>query len=163
MLARRESPRLVLGECPLVAASQFQPYAAILFVIAVAVALAGSILILGHLIGGRRLLSIGADPRGPTKHGTYESGVPTVTDARRQFNVRFYIVAMVFLLFDVEVVFLWPWAPLFYHSATDASASVTMGDMVIGKGFLLAEMAVFMVILLVGYVYAWRKGVFHWD
>ena len=145
----------------LVAATEFQAYAAILFVIAVAVAFAGSVLILTHLIGGKRLF--GRDAQGPTKHGTYESGVPLVTDARRHFNVRFYIVAMVFLLFDVEVVFLWPWAPVFYKSATSATESVAMGGVVIGKGFLLAEMAVFLVILLIGYVYAWRKGVFQWD
>ena len=147
----------------MVATVQYQPYAAILFVIAVAVALAGSILILGHLIGGRRLLSIGADPKGPIKQGTYESGVPTVTSARRQFNVRFYIVAMVFLLFDVEVVFLWPWAPVFYGGAMNETGTIAWGGMEISKGFLLAEMAVFLVVLLVGYVYAWRKGVFRWD
>lgn len=145
----------------MVAATSFQSYAAILFVIAVAVAMAGSILILTHLIGGRRL--IGRDIQGPTKHGTYESGVPTITDARRQFNVRFYIVAMVFLLFDVEVVFLWPWAPVFFDSATSETSTIVMGGMEISKAFLLAEMAVFLVILLVGYVYAWRKGVFRWD
>ncbi len=135
--------------------SELQPYAAIVFVIAVAVAIAGSILILGHLIGTKR--------RGPTKHGTYESGVPTVGDARRQFNVRFYVVAMIFLLFDVEVLFLWPWVPVFYRGATSASATVTMGGVTLPKGFLLVEMAVFLVILLVGYIYAWRRGVFRWD
>ncbi|MCP4593460.1 MAG: NADH-quinone oxidoreductase subunit A [bacterium] len=132
-----------------------------LFVIAVAVAAAGSILILTHLVGGRRLF--GRDPSGPVKQGTYESGVPTITDARRQFSVRFYMVAMLFLLFDVEIVFLWPWAPVFYQSATGASSTVVVGNLVIGKEFLLAEMVVFLAILLVGYVYAWRKGVFRWD
>ena len=136
-------------------ASQLQPYVAILFVIAVAVAIAGSILILGHLIGPKR--------KGPTKGGTYESGVPTVGDARRQFNVRFYVVALLFLLFDVEVLFLWPWVPVFYHSAMDERASLKMGDWTVSKDFLLAGMGVFLVILLVGYVYEWRKGVFRWD
>ena len=145
----------------MVAAAQFESYAAILVVIAVAVAMAGSILILTHLIGGRRLFRGGF--KGPVKHGTYESGVPTITDARRQFNVRFYIVAMVFLLFDVEVVFLWPWAPVFHRSATDETIRLAWGGMPITTGFLLAEMGAFLVILLVGYVYAWRKGVFRWD
>lgn len=159
MAVLSRSPR----ESALVAATDFQPYAAILFVIAAAAALTGTILILGHLVGGRRLFGFGGDPRGGTKQGTYESGVPTVSDARRQFNVRFYVVAMIFLLFDVEVVFLWPWAPVFYASATHESGVVTMGGVVLGKGFLLAEMALFLLILLVGYVYAWRKGVFEWD
>jgi hypothetical protein len=57
---------------------------------------------------------------GDIKQGVYESGMPAVTDARRRFNVRFYIVAMLFLLFDVEVVILWPWALAYYESATGA-------------------------------------------
>ncbi len=145
----------------MVATTQFQPYVAILFVIAVAVALAGIILILSHLIGGRRLIRGGL--KGPTKHGTYESGVPTIGDARRQFNVRFYMVAILFLLFDVEVLFLWPWTPVFYKSATSATSTVAMGGVEASKGFLLAAMGVFLAILLVGYLYEWRKGIFKWD
>jgi NADH:ubiquinone oxidoreductase subunit 3 (subunit A) len=143
------------------ATNDFQPYAAILFVIAVAVALAGSILIASHLIGGRRLIRGGL--KGPVKHSAYESGVPLVTDARRQFNVRFYVVAMIFLLFDVEVVFLWPWAPVFHRRAMDESIALAWGGLDITKGFLAAEVALFLLILLVGYVYAWRKGVFRWN
>ena len=137
------------------AEGSFQSYAAILFVIGVAVAMALAILILTHLIGVKR--------HGPVKDEIYESGMPPVTDARRRFNVRFYVVAMVFLLFDVEVVFLWPWAPVFHASATAHGGSVWWGGLEIGKGFLLAEMTVFLAVLLVGYVYAWRKGVFRWE
>jgi NADH-quinone oxidoreductase subunit A len=132
-----------------------QPYAAVLVVIGFAVFVAGAILALSHLIGPKR--------RGPAKHAPYESGVPPVTDARRRFHVRFYIVAALFLLFDVEVVFLWPWAPVFYRAAVKGEAIELSNGVALGKGFLLAEMAVFMAILLVGYAYAWRKGVFRWD
>ncbi|MCP4251585.1 MAG: NADH-quinone oxidoreductase subunit A [bacterium] len=128
------------------------PYASILLLITVATGAALAILIITHFIGPSR--------KGPVKDATYESGVPLVGDARRRFNIRFYIVAMLFLLFDVEVVFLWPWAPVFYKAAVGGE---TIGTLGVGKGFLLAEMAVFFGILLVGYVYAWRKGVFRWD
>ncbi len=129
-------------------------YAAILAVIILATLIAGSMLALAHLIGPKRA--------GRVKDATYESGVPVVGDARRRFNVRFYIVAMLFLLFDVEVVFLWPWAPVYFGAAVRGE-TVSAGAWSVGKGFLLAEMVVFLLILLVGYVYAWRKGVFRWD
>lgn len=127
-------------------------YGAILILIGAAIVMAIAILAVSHLIGTYR--------SGPTKDAPYESGMPVIGDARRRFNVRFYMVAMLFLLFDVEVVFLWPWAPVFYEAAVGGK---TIGPMQVGKGFLLAEIAVFFAILLVGYVYAWRKGVFRWD
>jgi len=130
-----------------------QPYAAILVVFGVAVAMAGLILLLTHLVGPRR--------SGAVKQGVYESGMPPVADARRRFNVRFYIVAMLFLLFDVEVVILWPWALAYYEAATASSAAVSAE--LAGKGFLLAGAGIFLFLLLVGYVYEWRKGVFQWD
>ncbi|MHC4065960.1 MAG: NADH-quinone oxidoreductase subunit A [Planctomycetota bacterium] len=136
---------------PLVLAS-LEPYGAILLLIAVAATFVLAILVITHLVGPSR--------KGEVKDETYESGMPLITDARRRFNLRFYIVAMLFLLFDVEVVFLWPWAPVFYDAAVGGE---TTGPFGAGKGFLLAEMAVFFAILLVGYVYAWRKGVFRWN
>ena len=128
------------------------PYGPILVLIGVATAASAAILVLTHLVGKSRT--------GEVKDSPYESGMPVVGDARRRFNVRFYLVAMLFLLFDVEIVFLWPWAPVFHQAAAEGS---TVGAMGVGKGFLLAEMAVFFVILLVGYAYAWRRGVFRWD
>ncbi len=128
------------------------PYGAILLLIIVATAMSLAIVVLSHFFG-RHI-------RGPVKDSPYESGMPLIGDARRRFNVRFYLVAMLFLLFDVEVVLLWPWAPVFYEAATTGQAVGAIGA---GKGFLLLEMAVFFAILLVGYVYAWRKGVFQWD
>ncbi|HTY00691.1 MAG TPA: NADH-quinone oxidoreductase subunit A [Bacteroidota bacterium] len=83
----------------------------------------------------------------PSKLSTYECGESPIGDTRIRFNIRFYVVALVFLIFDVEVVFLFPWATVYK-----------------GLGwFALIEMAVFLVILLVGYAYAWRNGDLDWD
>jgi NADH-quinone oxidoreductase subunit A len=101
-------------------------------------------------------LIIGPSRTGPGKETTYESGMLPIGDTRQRFNVRFYIVAMVFLVFDVEIVFLYPWATIF-------SANVQPGVPNNIGGLLLGEMVVFVVILLVAYFYAWGKGVFRWD
>ena len=136
-------------------ATIMQPYAGVLVVIGFAVLIAGFILLSSYLVGPKR--------RGAIKDSPYESGVPTVMGARHRIHVRFYIVAALFLLFDVEVVFLWPWAPVFYRAAVKGETIPLAGAEALGKGFLLVEMVIFMAILLVGYAYAWRKGVFRWD
>lgn len=99
---------------------------------------------------------IGPSRTGDVKGGTYESGMVPVGDTRRRFNVRFYIVAMIFLVIDVEIVFFYPWATVFPRYA----ATPALHD---ASRVLLIEMAVFVLILLVAYVYAWGKGVFKWD
>ena len=76
----------------------------------------------------------------------YECGIDPIGDARERFSVRFYMVAMLFLIFDVETIFLFPWAIIYDKLAL----------------FGLAEMLVFIGILVVGYYYAWRKGAFEW-
>jgi NADH-quinone oxidoreductase subunit A len=141
--------RVHFAGAPMLAA---HPYAPILVLILVVMGMVTAILILAHALGPKR--------RGPVKDSTYESGMPPIGDARRRFNVRFYIVAMLFLLFDVEVAFMWPWAPLFHDAAMNPDP--TMVRLGYDKTFLLVEMAVFLAILLVGYIYAWRKGVFRW-
>jgi NADH-quinone oxidoreductase subunit A len=102
-------------------------------------------------------LSIFLGPKrtGPGKEITYESGMVPIGDARQRFNVRFYIVAMIFLVFDVEIVFFYPWAAIFAKQVRDGTSEQGM--------ILLMEMIVFVVILLVAYFYAWGKGVFRWD
>ena len=95
---------------------------------------------------------VGPSRTGPGKEATYESGMMPVGDTRKRFNVRFYIVAMIFLVFDVEIVFMYPWATIFAPKADSP-----MG------GMLLVEMVIFVAILLLAYVYAWGKGVFRWD
>jgi NADH-quinone oxidoreductase subunit A len=103
-------------------------------------------------------LIIGPSRSGPGKETTYESGMVPVGDTHQRFNVRFYIVAMIFLVFDVEIVFMYPWATIF----APASQMGTVNGMDLGA-FLLLEMIVFVAILLVAYFYAWGKGVFRWD
>jgi NADH-quinone oxidoreductase subunit A len=75
-----------------------------------------------------------------------------VGDTHRRFNVRFYIVAMIFLVFDVEIVFMYPWATIF--------APFVKSNL---GGLLLVEMFVFVALLVLAYAYAWGKGVFRWD
>jgi len=77
----------------------------------------------------------------------YESGNPPVGEPRIRFSVKFYIIAMLFVVFDVEVVFLYPWAVVFDKLGL----------------FAFVEMMLFIAILLVGYVYAWKKDAFTWD
>jgi NADH-quinone oxidoreductase subunit A len=97
---------------------------------------------------------IGPSRTGPGKSTPYESGMNPIGDTRQRFNVRFYIVAMIYLVFDVGVVFLFPWTSLLapYSQAHPEHS-----------GFLLGQMIVFVGILLIAYAYAWRKGVFRWD
>lgn len=76
----------------------------------------------------------------------YESGMLPYSDARRRFPVQYYVVAVLFILFDIEVIFLYPWA-------------VMLGQL---KVFGLIQMAVFVGILLIGFVYVWRKGALEW-
>ena len=82
----------------------------------------------------------------PVKSATYECGVETEGDAWGQFNVRYYVVALLFVVFDVEVVFLYPWAVAFRQLGL----------------FAFVEAALFLVVLLVGYVYAWRRKALEW-
>ena len=103
-------------------------------------------------------LLIGPSRTGPGKEVTYESGMVPIGDTRKRFNVRFYIVAMIFLVFDVEIIFLYPWATIFAPAAGNRTAA--------GRQFgamLLIEMGIFVAILLLAYLYAWGKGVFRWD
>lgn len=125
--------------------------------ILVAVVLAAAIMAITHIIGPRRT--------GPVKDMTYESGVNPIGDARRRFNVRFYIVAMLFLLFDVEIVFFYPWAVLFPRltAAQPDPLSAQMLADGFGAAFFVVVMLIFIAVLLIGYLYAWQKGVFRWD
>jgi NADH-quinone oxidoreductase subunit A len=108
---------------------------------------------IGFAVGNIVLSSvIGPSRTGPGKEATYESGMVPVGDTHRRFNVRFYVVAMIFLVFDVEIVFMYPWATIF--------APFVRGRM---GGLLLGEMFVFVALLVLAYVYAWGKGVFRWD
>lgn len=119
----------------------FVPVSYLPVVIFIAIALAFGLftLLLGTLVRPRRIYTEKVTP--------YESGAIPFSDARIPFPMRYYIIAMLFVIFDIEVVFLYPWAVVFNQ---------------IGL-FGLIEMAVFILILLVGYVYAWKKGALEWE
>ena len=106
------------------------------------------------LIGLSHLLA----PRKPTvlKSTPYESGMPPLGDAHERFSVKFYMVAMLFIVFDIETVFLIPWGTIFFGSPGGGGGGSS-------TGFLLVEGLVFMLILAVGYVYAWKRGALEWD
>jgi len=115
------------------------------------------LIVIGLLFGAGSIIGsiiVGPSRRGPAKAMTYESGMTPVGDTRRRFNVRFYIVAMIFLVIDVEIVFFYPWAAIFAPVVRSGSGRATT---------LLIEMIVFIAIFLVAYFYAWGKGVFRWD
>lgn len=132
----------------------YDPYVAIAATLGLVIAVAGIILILAHTIGPKR--------HGPVKDSAYESGMPILADTHRRFNVRFYIVAMLFLLFDVEVVFLWPWALVFHDSAVAGTTIPMEGGLLAGKEFVLGGMAFFLALLVFGLIYEWKKGAFEW-
>jgi NADH-quinone oxidoreductase subunit A len=119
-----------------------EPYVPIailtLFVIANAILMLG----VSHLFSSYR--------RTPVKVAAYESGMPALTDARERFSVKFYLVAMMFIIFDIEVVFMIPWAVAFHHLPG------------IG-GTLMLAMFVFIIILDIGFFYIWKRGALQWD
>ena len=101
--------------------------------------------------------AIGPKRQGAIKDAPYESGVNPVGDTKQRFNVRFYLVAMIFLVFDVEVLFLIPWLTIFPQKSFDGLG------LSVSYGTLFTSVLVFAVIILVAYVYAWGKGVLKWD
>ena len=109
----------------------------IFFIVAVGFALVT--LFLSAIFGKRKIT--------PQKMIPYECGMDPIGEARKRFSVRFYIVAMLFIVFDIEAVFLYPWAVIFRDL----------------KIFGLVEMGVFIAILLVGFVYVWKKGALEWE
>ena len=115
----------------------------VLILLVVAVALGAVFLGLNWIIGRHQ--------RTPGKLSPYESGVPLLDVNRKRVNVRFYQIAMLFILFDIEAAFLYPWAVI-YRGAVRGNAGM----------FLFGEMLVFIVLLGVGYVYVWKKKAFDW-
>ena len=131
------------------------PYAAIGATILFAGVVAVGILVVAHGIGPRR--------RGPVKDSAYESGVPLLADTQRRLHVRFYIVALLFLLFDVEVILMWPWTGVFHYVAANNATIPLEGGFEVGKGFVLLGMGLFFALLVFGLFYEWKKGAFRWD
>ncbi len=116
-------------------------YLPILFVFALAAGMAVGGLALTHVIGPR--------VRDPVKLSPYESGMDPATSSQSRLSVRYFLVGLVFIIFDIEVVFLYPWAVIFRQFVATSP-------------FIMYEMLFFMAVLVVGFVYVWRKGVFNW-
>jgi len=114
-------------------------YLPIAVLIVFSVGIAVSIVALGHLLGPRK--------KNPSKGQPYESGMVPYGSGQRRMPVHFYLIAVLFILFDIEIVFLLPWAVVFRDLG------------VVG----LIEMVVFIVILAVGLIYAWKKGALEWE
>ena len=116
-----------------------RPFAPILLLIAFVVANAVLLIGLSHYLSSSRT--------NPAKKQPYESGMPVIGDARQRFSVKFYLVAVLFILFDVEAVFLYPWAVTFRQLGL----------------YGLIEMVLFIVILLAGYLYLLKKRALEWE
>jgi NADH-quinone oxidoreductase subunit A len=119
--------------------------------IPIAIAIAMSAVFAAVNIGASMIL--GPRRQGDTKGATYESGMNAIGTTRKRFNVRFFVVAMTFLLFDVEVIFLYPWAVAYTQVAPQSQMA----------GLFLARILFFILTSILAYIYAWRKGVFRWD
>jgi NADH-quinone oxidoreductase subunit A len=100
----------------------------------------------------------------PVKQEAYESGMPPLGDARERFSVKFYMVAMLFIIFDIETVFMIPWGVAYQRLSCTAPLGAT-GLCPAGQlsFFGLGEMLVFMLILVIGFIYVWKKGALQWD
>lgn len=122
---------------------QLSQYLPVLLMFIVAIGFAGGSILLSQLVGQRKQTR--------TKLMPYECGKDPVGSARERFSVKFYLIAMIFILFDIEVIFLIPWAVVF--KAFLARGLSTL---------IFVEMMLFIALLLVGYIYVWKKGVFDW-
>ncbi len=120
-------------------------YFPIFLYLALIVAFAAVSLILAHTVGPKRKTRVKLMP--------YESGMDPVGDARQRFDVKFYLIAIMFLVFDVELLFLYPWGAVAYADG---------GLPAVFRGPVFWGVLVFIVLLLVAYIYDWRKGVFRW-
>ena len=114
-------------------------YLPILFFLAVSTTIGVVLLVLGYLLGPRR--------PGSDKLSPYECGFEAFEDARMQFDVRYYLIAILFIAFDLEIAFVFPWAVIF------RSLGVTG----------LIEMGIFLGLLVLGFVYVWKKGALEWE
>ena len=122
--------------------STLQPYVPLVLLVLFVILNAIMMLGVSHLLSTYRRTAVKIAP--------YESGMPVLGDARERFSVKFYLIAMLFIVFDIEAVFMIPWAVAFRQLTEMA-------------GLLMIEMFVFIVILAVGYVYIWKRGALQWD
>ncbi|HVE79490.1 MAG TPA: NADH-quinone oxidoreductase subunit A [Gemmatimonadaceae bacterium] len=130
-------------------------YLPVLLLLGFVAANAVGILLLSHLVMRSR----------PTaeKQTPYESGMPPLGDARERFSVKFYMVAMLFIIFDIETVFMIPWAVYYRQLSCTVPLAGGVCPAAQTSFFGLGEMLVFIGILLVGFAYVWKKGALQWD
>lgn len=121
-----------------------QAYLPLLILVVVAVGFGAIAIGLPHLLGPSR--------KNKQKLEPYESGIIPFMDARRRFPVKYYLVAMLFILFDIEVIFLFPWAAVLRDLRDNYSVMLA-----------LAPMGFFLLVLVIGLLYEWRKGALDWD
>jgi NADH-quinone oxidoreductase subunit A len=124
---------------------RLEAYLPILLMFIVALGFAGGNILLSQLVGQRKSTR--------TKLMPYECGKDPVGSARERFSVKFYLIAMIFILFDIEVIFLVPWAVVFKQLAAESPLM---------RNLVYVEMMLFVVLLLVGYIYVVKKGAFDW-
>ena len=140
-------------------------FAPIFLFIAVAVVMAIGMLVSSAILGPNKKTLV--------KQMPYESGMDPIGDARQRFDVRYYLVAIVFLLFDVEMLFLYPWAVGQYSADVPAASAAPDPSAVAGsiavtgippafRKLVFAEILTFILVLAAAFAYAWRKGVFEW-
>ncbi|HFD88103.1 MAG TPA: NADH-quinone oxidoreductase subunit A [Gammaproteobacteria bacterium] len=116
-----------------------EQYLPILIFLAIGIVVGGAALGMGFMLGPHR--------PDPAKNSPYECGFEAFEDARMKFDVRFYLVAILFIIFDLEIAFLFPWAIVLNKIGV----------------FGLVSMAIFLGILIVGFIYEWRKGALEWE
>jgi NADH-quinone oxidoreductase subunit A len=119
--------------------SYAETYFPVLIQILIAIAVAGGMIGVSAVLGRR--------VKDPVKSMPYESGMNPIGNARERFSVKFYLVAMVFILFDIEAIFLYPWAVIYRQL----------------RFFAFSEMLLFIVLVLCGFFYIWKKGVLDWS
>jgi NADH-quinone oxidoreductase subunit A len=127
---------------------QLQQYIPVGLLMVVAAGLAATMLVLPTLVGKKR-------SHDPVKDSPYECGMPPMTEAHTRFSVKFYLIAMLFILFDIEVVFFLGWAAVFRDLIQPTGAG-GIGVAMLGGALL------FLAILEVGHIYAWKKGALDW-
>lgn len=119
-------------------------YLPIVLLVVVAILFGLIAIVMSSLIGPKKYSAV--------KMAPYECGCEPVGSARERFSIKFYIIAMLFILFDIEAVFLYPWSVIFKKFIHAGLGT-----------FVFAEMMVFIVILFVGYIYVWKKGALEWE